>query len=146
MRATTGTLVLFVIFTVIGVIILLNVLIAVISDSYEKATMSGSLLFGRARVFYVAQNEALEGILKPRPKKPISYSSNPQQQQRRCKPLRRFRCLMRWSVLCAILGTAIHSFLFLVLLIIALVKHSQWIYFGLGKYLLRLVTFVFCEN
>eukprot|EP00522_Entomoneis_paludosa_P007344 CAMPEP_0172456474 /NCGR_PEP_ID=MMETSP1065-20121228/15836_1 /TAXON_ID=265537 /ORGANISM="Amphiprora paludosa, Strain CCMP125" /LENGTH=103 /DNA_ID=CAMNT_0013209513 /DNA_START=1 /DNA_END=309 /DNA_ORIENTATION=- len=46
---TTGTTLLFVMFTILGVVILLNVLIAVISDSYEKATMSGSLLFGRAR-------------------------------------------------------------------------------------------------
>ena len=36
-----------------------------ISDSYEKATMSGNLLFGRANVLYVAQNKALECFLQP---------------------------------------------------------------------------------
>ena len=47
------------------VVILLNVLIAVIADSYEKATVSSAMLFGRARVTFVAQNEALEAFLQP---------------------------------------------------------------------------------
>jgi hypothetical protein len=64
-RESTGLTFLFVVFTLLGVVILLNVLIAVIADSYEKATISSLLLFGRARVGFVAQNQALESFLRP---------------------------------------------------------------------------------
>jgi hypothetical protein len=64
-KESSGITVLFIIFTLLGVVILLNVLIAVISDSYEKATISSLLLFGRARVGFVAQNQALESFLRP---------------------------------------------------------------------------------
>lgn len=49
LKDTTGITTLFVIFTSVGVVILLNVLIAVVSDSYEKATISSAKLFVRAR-------------------------------------------------------------------------------------------------
>jgi hypothetical protein len=52
--------------TFIGVVIMLNVLIAVISDSYEKAKVSSAGLFGRARVAFVTQNQALESFLLPK--------------------------------------------------------------------------------
>lgn len=64
-KETTGTVFLFFIFTVVGVVILLNVLIAVIDDSYERAKISGQNIFGRARVEFVALNEALEAFLHP---------------------------------------------------------------------------------
>jgi len=57
--------VIFFFFTILGVIILLNVLIAVISDSYEKSKESSLLLFGRARVHFVAEQIALESFLRP---------------------------------------------------------------------------------
>lgn len=63
--ATVGLTILFTIVTLIGVVIMLNVLIAVISDSYEKAKIGSVLLFGRARVSFVAQNQALESFLRP---------------------------------------------------------------------------------
>lgn len=107
MRETTGTLVLFLIFTILGVIILLNVLIAVISDSYERATMSSGLLFGRARVFYVAQNEALERILRPRPRRARCENGEIKNKLFYC-----LRQTLRWTILLTILGTAFYSLLF----------------------------------
>jgi len=65
-KDTTAMTILFIVFTLFGVVILLNMLIAVVSDSYERAKISSLLLFGRARVGFVAQNEALEGFLKPK--------------------------------------------------------------------------------
>jgi Ion transport protein len=99
LRDTPGITILFVIFTVIGVVILLNVLIAVVSDSYEKATISSSLLFGGGRVIFVAQNEALESLLKP-DMTPLPYSSS---IKNFCTALWR---LLRWFILLAILATA----------------------------------------
>jgi Ion transport protein len=46
-KDTKGMTAIFIVFTLIGVIILLNVLIAIISDSYEKAKIRSLLLFGR---------------------------------------------------------------------------------------------------
>lgn len=60
---TTGLTILFVILTLIGVVIMLNVLIAVIADSYEKAKIQSTVLFEKARVTFVAQNEALDTFL-----------------------------------------------------------------------------------
>ncbi|KAL7568622.1 hypothetical protein ACA910_022723 [Epithemia clementina (nom. ined.)] len=98
---TPGTVILFVLFTLFGVIILLNVLIAIISDSYEKATLRGQILFGRARVMFVAQNEALENFLKPRKR---------QHRTRRNRTTwTRLMSVGRWSVLSAILTTALFT-------------------------------------
>jgi len=63
-KETPGMTVLFVIFTILGVIILLNVLIAVVSDSYDRARVDSARLFGRARALFVAQNQALESFLQ----------------------------------------------------------------------------------
>lgn len=60
----SGLTFLFTVFTMIGVVILLNLLIAVIIDLYEKARIGSLLLFGRARVAFVAQNQALESFLR----------------------------------------------------------------------------------
>jgi len=62
---TEGLLILFVIFTLVGMIILLNGLIAVVSDSYEKANMASAHIFGRARILFVAQNQSLEVRQEP---------------------------------------------------------------------------------
>ena len=48
-----------------SVIILLNVIIAVISDAFERASIGSDLLFGKARIQFVAQNEALESFFRP---------------------------------------------------------------------------------
>jgi hypothetical protein len=50
-------------FTVIGFIVLLNVLIAVVSDSYEKSRILSTRLYGRARVDFAVSHLALEEAL-----------------------------------------------------------------------------------
>lgn len=100
------------------VVILLNVLIAVIADSYEKATVSSAMLFGRARVTFVAQNEALEAFLKP--------GVNPMQAFRGIFATRTFLSrlftLFRWFVLLAIIATACDTAIFLVILSIDAIR------------------------
>ena len=109
---STGITTIYVIFTSLGVVILLNVLIAVIADSYEKATMSSAMLFGRARVTFVAQNEALEAFLRP--------GVNPLRAFRGAMAnrnvLSRLSTIFRWFVLLGIIATAGDTALFLVIL------------------------------
>lgn len=54
---------LWLLFTVIGFIVLLNVLIAVVSDSYEKSRISSTRLYGRTRVDFAVSHLALEDAL-----------------------------------------------------------------------------------
>ena len=108
---STSITTLYVIFTSLGVVILLNVLIAVISDSYEKATVSSAMLFGRARVMFVAQNEALEAFLKPGVN-PIEAFRGIMAPTR--TKLSRVFTIFRWFVLLAIISTASDTAIFLV--------------------------------
>lgn len=109
-RETSGMVILFVIFTVVGVIILLNVLIAIISDSYEKAKIESALLFGRARVAFVALNQALEIFLQP--------GSNPVEDLKviRSPGKALVSCLrvLRWLILISLIATAFSAEVFLV--------------------------------
>ena len=141
MTATSGTTVLFIIFTVFGVVILLNVLIAVISDSYEKATMSGNLLFGRARVLYVAQNEALEHFLQPSRRTEAAaaasaHSGAPAGAPNRSSQHkhRRIRVAIRWCVLTVILLTAVYALVYLIGRAIVFAENSRWVGFAIGTY------------
>lgn len=97
---------------------LLNVLIAVIADSYEKATVSSAMLFGRARVTFVAQNEALEAFLKPgvNPLKVFGGITTSR------TVLSRVFTLFRWFILLAIIATACDTAVFLVFLSIDTLK------------------------
>ena len=97
-------------FVATEVVVLLNVLIAVISDSYEKATVSSVMLFGRARVTFVAQNEALETFLRPG-ENPIHAFQGIMTS--RALFSRLFK-IFRWFVLLAIIGTACDTAVFLV--------------------------------
>jgi len=120
-RDTSGLTVLCVMFTLIGVVILLNVLIAVISDSYEKAKIQSVLLFGRARVTFVAQNEALELFLHP--------GGNPTEWLRRVgtDPRKSFvfaSKIFRYIVLCAIIATAFIAEVYLVARAYHLIRHN----------------------
>jgi len=47
------------------VIVLLNVIIAVIADAFERARIGSDQLFGKARIQFVAQNEALKSFFRP---------------------------------------------------------------------------------
>ncbi|KAI2492099.1 hypothetical protein MHU86_22466 [Fragilaria crotonensis] len=49
-RGNNATTAVFLAFTVLGVIILLNVLIAIVSDSYESSKVGAKALFGKARI------------------------------------------------------------------------------------------------
>jgi hypothetical protein len=53
-------------------IILLNVLIAVASDSYEKCLMRAQNLFGRARVMLIAELVSFQNLLRKNPNAPIT--------------------------------------------------------------------------
>lgn len=58
-----------VLFTFIVVLVLLNVLIAVASDSYEKCLVRSRNLFGRARVMLIAELVSFQNLLKRTGKK-----------------------------------------------------------------------------
>ena len=105
-KATPGMTVLFFVFTICGVIILLNVLIALTSDSYEKASIKGDHLFGRARVTFVSQNEALESFLRPG-KAPLDNIDTAR------KALVRGIYFARWAVLVLLIGTTFNAEFFL---------------------------------
>jgi len=57
---------LFVIMTIFGAVIFLNILIAVVDDSYSTSREKSTRLFGRARILTVAKLNALEQIMKPK--------------------------------------------------------------------------------
>ena len=105
LQDSTGVTSLFVILISVGVIILLNVLIAVVSDSYERATIRCIMLFGRARAAFVAQNESLENFLRPGD---IPKQALPTGLTQR-KFVRYLLSIGRWVVLMAIIGTAIDT-------------------------------------
>ena len=105
-KETQGMIVLFFLFTVGGVIILLNVLIALTSDSYERASTKSDHLFGRARVLFVSQNEALEAFLRPGTDILVGDSAV-------SKATSSFLYICRWAVLVTMLGTTISAEVFL---------------------------------
>lgn len=100
LRDTQAVAILFVIFALTGAATLLNVPIAVVSDSCEKATISSLLLFGGARVAFAAGQESLESLLKP-DTRPLPASSS---------ALKNFGTaswrLFWWRLLLAIIATA----------------------------------------
>jgi hypothetical protein len=62
---TTGfSIFLLVFFSFMVVIILLNVLIAIVSDSYEKCLVRSHCLFGRARVLLIAELVSFQNLLR----------------------------------------------------------------------------------
>ena len=102
LRDTTGITVLFVIFTSVGVVILLNVLIAIVSDSYERSMLSSALIFGRARALFVAQNGSLEAFLRPGDIAMFMRKDG----SARSTWSRYLLQILRWAMLVAILATA----------------------------------------
>mmetsp|Transcript_24430 Transcript_24430/g.36910 ORF Transcript_24430/g.36910 Transcript_24430/m.36910 type:complete len:986 (+) Transcript_24430:78-3035(+) len=55
----------FILFTLVGVIVLTNLLIAVVSDAYVDAMAKSKGIFGRSRVTFLSENLALEQFLLP---------------------------------------------------------------------------------
>ena len=135
-KESTGITILFVLFTLLGVVILLNVLIAIISDSYEKAKIKSLLLFGRARVTFVAQNDALERFLRPTSKKSAKKGApSPRRLVFTNNPIYyAIRASFRWVVMLAIIGTAMDAEVFLVARAISAVRAKET----------KLVILVFC--
>lgn len=64
MFATAFSIILVVVFTFMVVIVLLNVLIAIVSDSYEKCLIRSQSLFGRARVMLIAELVSFQNLLR----------------------------------------------------------------------------------
>lgn len=109
-RIGTGVTVLFVIFTLFGVVILLNVLIALVSDSYEVARMRSGTLFGLARISFIAQHEALEQFLQPGTR-PLVLTKVFESRLKLFSFLSR---LFKWLVLMSLIATAMVAEVFLV--------------------------------
>lgn len=65
-------LMMFFVFTFIMAIVMLNILIAVISDSYEKTMINSTKLFGRARVQQLAEILALQDLFRVRDDNKVS--------------------------------------------------------------------------
>jgi hypothetical protein len=65
-------LILFFVFSFIMAIVMLNILIAVISDSYEKTMVKSRKLFGRARLHQLAEILALQDLFRVRGDNKIS--------------------------------------------------------------------------
>lgn len=63
-QTTTSITILFVLFTMFGVIALLNVLIAIVTDTYFQSKTRSRGLFGRARVVFVSHQLARERLLR----------------------------------------------------------------------------------
>ncbi|KAL3903903.1 MAG: hypothetical protein SGARI_005170 [Bacillariaceae sp.] len=64
---TTGfSVILLVVYSFLVTVILLNVLIAIASDSYEKCLLKSRKLFGRARVMLVAELVSFQSLLRKR--------------------------------------------------------------------------------
>jgi negative regulator of replication initiation len=71
------TIILFILLTFFGIVIFINMLITLVDESYEKATLHIDRLFGRSRVLMASTIISLEELLQPFPfdKKPCSFSS-----------------------------------------------------------------------
>jgi hypothetical protein len=61
---TAFSVFLLVFFSFMVVIVLLNVLIAIVSDSYEKCLIRSNYLFGRARVMLIAELVSFQNLLR----------------------------------------------------------------------------------
>ena len=72
---TIFSVVLIVFFSFMVVIVLLNVLIAIVSDSYEKCLVRSQCLFGRARVMLVAELVSFQNLLRTNTDSKVSLMS-----------------------------------------------------------------------
>jgi hypothetical protein len=78
-RGNDITTVIFVFFTIFGIIILLNFLIAFVSESYEKSKIGSKTLFAKARIGFLAEHLALEHFLMPGKAHPSVLTENDSQ-------------------------------------------------------------------
>jgi len=92
------------------VIILLNVIIAVISDAFERASIGSDLLFGKARIQFVAQNEALESFFCPESRLSDSVVDISGRRQQSFVIMGR---LLRWVAFLTLIASAVWSDIYL---------------------------------
>jgi len=64
--STSSSIILVVLYTFLVTVVLLNVLIAIASDSYEKCLLKSQKLFGRARVMLIAELASFQSLLRRR--------------------------------------------------------------------------------
>jgi hypothetical protein len=97
---------------VVGVIILLNVLIAVVSDSYVQATAGAKSLFGKARVGFLAEHMALEQFLQPGTNPLQGIDQELTRNPRECLSI--ISRTIRWIALLGLLVTAFFAEVYVV--------------------------------
>ena len=74
--ATGFSVFLVVLYTFLVTVVLLNVLIAIASDSYEKCLIKSQKLFGRARVMLIAELASFQSLLRRRDQDTATLESN----------------------------------------------------------------------
>jgi hypothetical protein len=134
-RESEGMTILFVMFTLLGVVILLNVLIAVIGDTYHEATIASRRRFGRTRIIFVAQHEALERFL--RPGLDASERTNAWNSTRGL--LYTANHVGRWFVLISLIATAMNAEVYLVLRAVSLIGKGKQYLVGISISILAVV-------
>lgn len=104
--------------TFIGLVVMLNTLIAVITTSYDRSEKTSIILFRRARCEFVASNAAIEGFLMPRMLSGSSWE---------LKLDLEFvaSAIARWGLLLAFLVTIVSSSLYLIQRLIAVINSGQ---------------------
>jgi hypothetical protein len=137
-RESEGMTILFVMFTLLGVVILLNVLIAVIGDTYHEATIASRRRFGRTRIIFVAQHEALERFL--RPGLDVSERTNAWNSTRGL--LYTANHVARWFVLISLIATAMSAEVYLVLRAVSLIGKEKQYLIGISISILAVVLTV----
>lgn len=139
-RTTPFIAVLFILFTLLGVIILLNVLIAIVGDSYEKSRVRSAYLFGRARVGFAAEHAALESFLM-QPKNRV-HLSDLSSFGHIAELLLLCGRIGRWSILLSLVATAVVVDMFLVNTIILSFRQAEQQYKPQNVGVLLFVIFI----
>jgi hypothetical protein len=105
--------------TFIGLVVMLNTLIAVITTSYDRSEKTSIILFRRARCEILASNAALEGFLSPR----IFTGSREE-----CKPHVGVvvASIARWSVIVTFGASFMFSSLYLIQRLITAVNQAEF--------------------
>eukprot|EP00565_Helicotheca_tamesis_P002190 CAMPEP_0185734830 /NCGR_PEP_ID=MMETSP1171-20130828/23573_1 /TAXON_ID=374046 /ORGANISM="Helicotheca tamensis, Strain CCMP826" /LENGTH=330 /DNA_ID=CAMNT_0028404933 /DNA_START=340 /DNA_END=1332 /DNA_ORIENTATION=+ len=101
-QQTTLVTALFVGFTFFGIIVLLNILIAIVQDSYSKSIMRSYGLFGRARVELVVRQLAREYFTSPSMDESHSCGRNHDRISIFKKGLMAVRMIFSWIILAAV--------------------------------------------
>jgi hypothetical protein len=81
-KFTTGfSVFILVLYSFLVTVILMNVLIAIASDSYEKCLLKSQKLFGRARVYFLAELSSFQSLLRKRDSNVDSLGDSQQKEE-----------------------------------------------------------------